>query len=1115
MQHPIHASSALAALAALATLPGCHAEDPPETTPSRSALSPAQTSSANRPNIIVFMLDDLDVASFAQLSSYPDQDLLPKIREHLVEMGVSFSESFVSNAVCCPSRVTFLTGQYSHNSGTAALAGSNGGYQSFIPRQNDALAKWLQNAGYYTGHVGKYLNGYTAAEVGTRAPGGWDEWHTLIDPSTYDMDEYEIRECYPGLPGECRTQSYTGGLSGNSYQTDVLASRTRDIIGRWHLHEPEKPLFISVMPSAPHVEATRCWNKELNHTGQFNAEIRPKGWAPQGKRSGKYGALRAVTADDYVIDHEPTSAAFQLPSANTVAFDEADISDKPGYLRDGTVPGAGWPTLANATVCEAPHATAKTLNCTGAWPPPGCTTISVRDALQRQHLGRLESMLSVDDMVGTVVAELGAAELDNTVFIFTSDNGYLLGEHRLVNKQQPYEESIRVPLVIRPPASSTVVRGSSQSSMVLNTDIPATILDYAGVAAPRNQPLDGRSLKGILQGTATTLSRRRILIEHFFSRLTSGITFYDVPDYAGVRTTANAGTSGAHSTYVEYYEPHAPWAPGMTWDGNITDREYYTLATDPTQLASRHDDPITEEERLILSEHLAALRYCRGDKCTLAEDRPDFTSRTFLPVVTANSPADPDAPGFFHPGAKHHSGISIHNPSSTTTADTLLMFYSEVNDFHRAESYTLAPGASQVVQPMKVGTVPLGFVGSATVASNLPLLVMVNTTTKLDGPGGVSGGNSAAQYVGIDAARTASTLRVPVVKHRHGGKNTVVYVQNAGTRATDITATFIPVGSPPTTYELTVPDVAPRKVVALRPQDVPSLPTNGLSAVTIESSDGVPLAGVSMEYEVDGNGAPVYPAQRLQATHAFADTSTFRDAGTTIHFPVVKRLLGGRTTGHQVQNVSGAPVKVRLTYHRSARCAALTNAPKVQETPTALAPGASYTFYDWTELGPNCLTNATATAVDGSGDSFLVGITSERCNDLTRCRSTLTTHAAIPSQRATTTLVAPLFKEKLSGKQTGFAVFNTATTAAAVTATFRVGNATYTCRNTSIPAGGLLVFHNMSDSVAWGACWDGPALPKGSLAAVTVLSDQPIVGIVNEDDEETAQDAANYEAFNL
>jgi N-acetylglucosamine-6-sulfatase len=1021
MHQPIHSSFGLAFLAAVVALPSCHAEDPPETTPAPSALSTSQKSFANRPNIIVFMLDDLDVASFAQLMSDPDLDLLPNIREHLVEKGVSFSESFVSNAVCCPSRVTFLTGQHSHNSGTAALGGSNGGYESFKPRQNDALAKWLQTAGYYTGHVGKYLNGYTAAEAST-APLGWDEWHALVDPSTYDIDEYEIRECYPGLPGKCRTQSYTGGLTGNSYQTDVLASRTRDIITRWRLHEPRKPLFISVMPTAPHVEATRCWNKELNHRGQLNAEIRPKGWNPAGEKSGKYGALRALTTDEKVIEHEPASAAFQLPSASTVAFDEADISDKPRYLRDGTIPGAGWPMLANATVCDAPHATAKTVQCKD-WPPQHCSMphgkpISVLDALQRQHLGRLESMLSVDDMVGTVMAladpDLGDIDLDNTVFIFTSDNGYLLGEHRLVNKQQPYEESIRVPLVIRPPASSTVVRGSSQGSLVVNTDIPATILDYAGVEAPANQPLDGRSLKSILQGTATTLSRRRLLIEHFFSRFPNGITFYDVPDYAGVRTAASAGTSGAHSTYVEYYEPHAPWAPGMIWDGKTTDREYYTLATDPTQLASRHDDPSTAEERLILSEHLAALRYCRGAACMLAEDRLDFTSRTFLPVVTASSP-DPGAPGFFHPGAKHHSGIVIHNPSSTTTADALLMFHGAVNDFNRAESLTLAPGASQVVQPAKLSHFPPGFVGSATVASNVPLLVMVNTTTKLDGEGGVSGGNSAAQYVGIDASRTASKLRVPVVKKLHGGKNTAVYVQNAGTVATDITATFIPVGSS-TGYERKVLGVPPRKVVSLRPQDVPSLPS-GLSAVTITNNvagvpdAGVPLAGVSMEYEVDSTGAPIYPAQRLQATHAFAQIGTFRDAGTTIHFPAVKRLLQGRTTGHQVQNVSNEPVRVRLTYHRSARCAALTNAPAFQETPVPVAPGASHTFYDWTDLGTNCLTNATATAVDGSDDSFLVGITSERCNDLTLCRNTLTTHAAIPSQRATTTLVAPLFKE--------------------------------------------------------------------------------------------------------
>ncbi len=135
-------------------------------------------------------------------------------------------------------------------------------------------------------------------------------------------------------------------------------------------------------------------------------------------------------------------------------------------------------------------------------------------------------MQAVDDLVAGVVKKLGrAGVLNNTYIFFTSDNGWELGEHRITHgKRRPYEESIRVPLLVRGPG---VAAGSSTEKLVLNTDFLPTFTDLAGVKTPSY--VDGRSLRPVLKGSATTW-RSAILLEARYSS-TSGQNYY------GIRTS--------------------------------------------------------------------------------------------------------------------------------------------------------------------------------------------------------------------------------------------------------------------------------------------------------------------------------------------------------------------------------------------------------------------------------------------------------------------------------------------------------------------------------------------------------------------------------------------------
>ncbi len=485
-----------------------------------AAGAPAQEATpgaaATGPNVVLLMTDD---------QRYDDMGVLPSTRRLIGRAGVTFKRSYVSYPVCCPSRATFLTGQYAHNNGVICLyTWCGGGYPAL--KQDEYLPVWLERAGYATAHIGKFLNGYGQPQPDV--PRGWTEWYGLIDHSTYRMWGYSMYE--KRATGDARRHSY-GNVRrrvARFYQTDVLRKKAVQFIGR--RARSEAPFFLSVGFLAPHHES----GITQRITGQL---VRA---APRHR--GRYA--RAAL-------HKPPN------------YNEEDVRDKPSFI-------ARWNKML--------------------------TPRRERQIVKRMR-ERKESLLAVDDAVEAIIKELrDTRELDNTYVIFTSDHGYMQGEHRIPQgKMMPYDASTHVPLLIRGPR---IPRGRRTDALVGNVDMAPTILD--ATPAESGLTLDGMSFLPFARNPRRP-NPRPLLHE------TAG---------QGARRGTNTHEGGAKGQ-----QPRVPaWRAVRTtrWlyvDYKGGSEELYDLPRDRFELNSVADDPNYLRDLRTMRRILGDLSRCRGSVC--------------------------------------------------------------------------------------------------------------------------------------------------------------------------------------------------------------------------------------------------------------------------------------------------------------------------------------------------------------------------------------------------------------------------------------------------------------------------------------------------------------------
>jgi N-acetylglucosamine-6-sulfatase len=472
-----------------------------------------QRAALQRPNIVQVMTDDQTVESLR---------VMPKVKALLAGHGVTFKNYFDTYSLCCPSRATWLTGQYTHNNGVRGNQAPAGGYSKIAPKLKSSLPAWLQQSGYYTGHIGKFLNGYGTTSPDTEVPPGWSEWYGSLDNpdgftgGTYTMYGYTLNE-----NGQIVHYGSTPDVEDPAtYQTDVYSAKAEDFIRR---RAPKaQPFYLSVAPLAPHGEA--------GGDGTFTTPDNNPRAAPR---------------------HEGAFASEPLPRPPN--FNEQDVSDKPQEIQN--LPLMGATAITNT---------------------------------QNRYRSRLEALLAVDEMVQNLVSALkSTGELGGTVFIFTSDNGFFHGEHRVPQgKVRLYEPSIRVPMIIRGPG---IPQNQSRPQLTSNIDLASTILDLANAKPGRK--VDGLSLLPLI---ADKLSNpgRAILLETFFNEPEPGDPSEVANRYRAVRTD--------RYLYAEY---------------GAGDRELYDLKADPWELESRHADPGFTARRGRLASLLHRLQECKGEVC--------------------------------------------------------------------------------------------------------------------------------------------------------------------------------------------------------------------------------------------------------------------------------------------------------------------------------------------------------------------------------------------------------------------------------------------------------------------------------------------------------------------
>src|SRR3954465_5530437 len=148
-----------------------------------AAARPAGASHDGRPNILVVMTDDQAAADLAQM---------PNVRKLLAKQGTRFTNAVDSFPLCCPSRATFITGQYAHNHGVLGNFYPYGWYG--MKDRGNTLPAWLQKSGYPAPLIGKWLNGYGARDAHGEIPRGFDTWRGLLDVSAYDYFNFVMNQ---------------------------------------------------------------------------------------------------------------------------------------------------------------------------------------------------------------------------------------------------------------------------------------------------------------------------------------------------------------------------------------------------------------------------------------------------------------------------------------------------------------------------------------------------------------------------------------------------------------------------------------------------------------------------------------------------------------------------------------------------------------------------------------------------------------------------------------------------------------------------------------------------------------------------------------------------------
>lgn len=442
-----------------------------------------QQKAQQHPNIVYIMCDD---HAYQCISAYGSalSKLAPTPNiDRLAERGMRFDRAFVENSLSTPSRACLMTGQYSHQNGQRQLGEG-------IDTTHTFFTELLQEAGYQTAVVGKWHMGCD--------PKGFDYYHVYNDQGQYWNPQYR------------GTDTNNEFVVEEGYSTDLTTDHALSFIEH---RDPSKPFCLLLHHKAPH----RNWQANLKYLGMYDDVEFP---------------MPENFYDDYAT--RGSAARTQKMSVTRDMRWEQDF--KVPEMLDLNNPDSK--DSYNALMGEINRMTPEQRSAWGRYYFP-----RNRRLLEAQLKGKdldnwkyqvyirdyMSVIASVDESVGRVLDYLDKNGLtDNTMIVYTSDQGFYMGEHGWFDKRFMYEESLRTPLIVSYPGHTKP--GSVCNRLVQNIDYAPTFLALAGVQQPKDMP--GRSLVPVLTNGDNVKNWRQSIYYHYYDYP----TYHMVRKHDGVRT---------------------------------------------------------------------------------------------------------------------------------------------------------------------------------------------------------------------------------------------------------------------------------------------------------------------------------------------------------------------------------------------------------------------------------------------------------------------------------------------------------------------------------------------------------------------------------------------------
>lgn len=397
-----------------------------------------------KPNVIFVMADDHASKAISAYGYGLNQT--PNI-DRIAQEGMRLNHCYVTNSICTPSRASILTGTYNHVNGVTTLA-------TPLDNRGPNLAKHLRQAGYQTALFGKWHLGQGKAHE----PTGFDRWSVLpgqgeyFDPVMIEMGEHKVE------PG---------------YATDIITDKCLNWLDS---RDPTRPFFLMCHHKAPH----RSFEPHPKYRSLFaNQDVR-----------------MPDTFDDDYKNRARAAAAAKMRIRADMTYKDLGLAQPEGGNEVGepAIPGQPERKVPDPEVVRD---LVLIDQITGEQFQFETRSDLAAFKYQRYIKRYLRTVASIDESVGRLLEWLDMAGLaENTVVIYTSDQGFFLGEHGWFDKRFMYEESLQMPFLIRYPA--VIKPGAISDDIATNVDFAPTFLDYAG--APIPSYMQGRSLRPLLEG---------------------------------------------------------------------------------------------------------------------------------------------------------------------------------------------------------------------------------------------------------------------------------------------------------------------------------------------------------------------------------------------------------------------------------------------------------------------------------------------------------------------------------------------------------------------------------------------------------------------------------------